>query len=70
MDGDEPLTESEKESLREWIGRSPAHREELIRVTNFWDQGKRPIGTALTTGLGLRDLRSVAKGQSRSRSRE
>ena len=37
MDGDEPLTEAEKVSLGEWMGRSPAHRSELIRLAKFWD---------------------------------
>ena len=36
MDGDEPLTEAEKHSLREWMARSPAHRAELTRLTKFW----------------------------------
>jgi transmembrane sensor len=38
MDGDEPLGTGEKESLREWMNRSPAHREELIRIARFWSQ--------------------------------
>ena len=36
MDGDEPLTESDKDSLREWMARSPAHRSELTRLAKFW----------------------------------
>ena len=38
MDGDEPLSTSEKESLREWMSRSAAHREELVRIAKFWSQ--------------------------------
>ena len=38
MDGDEPLNASEKESFRGWMNRSPAHREELIRIARFWNQ--------------------------------
>lgn len=38
MDGDEPLNTSEKESMREWMNRSAAHREELIRIARFWNQ--------------------------------
>jgi transmembrane sensor len=38
MDGDEPLTGTELEALREWMGRSPLHREEIRRVAKFWDQ--------------------------------
>src|SRR5689334_9558390 len=37
MDGDEPLTESDKHSLREWMARSPVHRSELTRLTKFWN---------------------------------
>ena len=38
MDGDEPLSTSERESLREWMSRSALHREELIRIARFWNQ--------------------------------
>jgi len=37
MDGDEPLTQAEKDSLREWMARSPVHRTELTRLTRFWN---------------------------------
>ena len=46
MDGDEPLTEAEKHSLREWMARSPAHRAELTRLMKFWDDAN--ILTELT----------------------
>ena len=38
MDGDAPLSTSEKKSLREWMSRSAQHREELIRIARFWNQ--------------------------------
>ena len=38
MDGDEPLNAGEKESLKEWMNRSAAHRQELIRIARFWNQ--------------------------------
>jgi transmembrane sensor len=38
MDGDKPLTEAEKEALREWMSRSALHRGELVRLTGFWNQ--------------------------------
>ena len=38
MDGDEPLTEVEIETLREWMSRSVLHREELKRICKFWRQ--------------------------------
>ena len=37
MDGDEPLTAAEQDSLREWMGLSPVHRSELLRLAEFWD---------------------------------
>ena len=46
MDGDEPLTEAERHSLREWMARSPAHRAELTRLTKFWNNAN--ILTELT----------------------
>ena len=38
MDGDEPLGDTEKEALREWINRSAWHRVELARLTQLWSQ--------------------------------
>jgi ferric-dicitrate binding protein FerR (iron transport regulator) len=38
MDGDERLTEAEKEALREWMSRSALHRKELVRLAKFWGQ--------------------------------
>jgi ferric-dicitrate binding protein FerR (iron transport regulator) len=38
MDGDEPLSNTEKEALREWMRRSASHRGELTRVARFWDR--------------------------------
>ncbi len=38
MDGDEPLSSSERQALQEWIRRSAAHREELRRLARFWSQ--------------------------------
>ena len=38
MDGDEPLSTSERDALREWMSRSSAHGDELIRVARFWNQ--------------------------------
>lgn len=36
MDGDEALSEAEREALSEWMNRSAAHREELVRLCRFW----------------------------------
>ena len=38
MDGDEPLTDSETTALKEWMLRSPSHRDELVRLCRFWLQ--------------------------------
>ncbi len=38
MDGDELLSNTEKAALGEWINRSAWHREELTRLTQFWNQ--------------------------------
>ena len=37
LDGDTPLTSEERTALKEWAGRSPAHRRELKRISRFWD---------------------------------
>jgi len=38
MDSGEPLTEAEKDTWMEWLGRSPLHREEFTRLTQFWNE--------------------------------
>jgi len=38
MDRDEPLTDAEREALKEWLSRSDSHREELKRVSRFWSE--------------------------------
>jgi len=37
LDGDIPLTGEERAALREWAERSPAHGQELKRISRFWD---------------------------------
>lgn len=37
LDADEPLTAEEKQTLHTWMARSPAHRQELVRLAEFWD---------------------------------
>jgi len=37
LDGDAPLSEDEVKALREWSGRSSAHRAELKRLSKFWN---------------------------------
>jgi transmembrane sensor len=36
MDGDEPLTDTERAALKDWMSRSKLHRSELVRLCNFW----------------------------------
>jgi transmembrane sensor len=36
LDSDTPLNDKESEALREWLARSPAHRAELKRLSQFW----------------------------------
>jgi transmembrane sensor len=37
LDGDAPLSGEERAALREWMSRSPAHRDELVRLAKFWN---------------------------------
>lgn len=55
LDGDAPLSAAEEDSLREWLDRSPLHRDELTRLSKFWNQAN--ILTELAVPLG----RSVGK---------
>jgi transmembrane sensor len=53
LDGDEPPTAEERDTLREWLSRSPAHREELRSIAAFW--GKMNVLTELAVPLGKPD---------------
>lgn len=37
LDGDDPLSPKDREALRDWIQRSPAHREALYDAAALWD---------------------------------
>lgn len=49
MDGDEPLTDSERESLQEWMSRSAFHAGELTRIARLWRRAN--VMTDLFGGL-------------------
>ena len=49
MDADKRLSGAEREALREWVGRSALHRNELARLSRFWSQAN--ILTELIAGL-------------------
>jgi len=63
LDGDDPLSETEVAALREWMGRSPLHREELTRISKFWKQAN--ILTELAVPLNRQS--EVRAGYSRRR---
>ena len=50
LDGDTPPTAAEQQALRDWLIRSPLHREELNNLAAFW--GKMNILTELAVPLG------------------
>lgn len=50
LDGDSAPTVAELASLREWLARSPVHREQLGRLADFW--GKMNVLTELAVPLG------------------
>src|SRR5262245_63155931 len=37
LDGDTPLSDDERATLRAWMARSSQHREELTRLARFWN---------------------------------
>ncbi len=50
LDGDGAPSAEELEALREWLERSPAHRQELVDLAEFWD--KLNVLTELAVPLG------------------
>lgn len=49
LDGDEALTDDESRALREWLARSPAHRDMLLKLNKFWGNN---VLTELMVPLG------------------
>ena len=37
LDSNQPLSPDDKQQLHHWMARSPAHRQELERIAEFWD---------------------------------
>ena len=64
MDGDEPLTEAEKQALREWMSRSAVHRAALVRLTRFWNQANilAEFGAGIESVRGERERRRGTNG--------
>ncbi len=50
LDNDDPPSAAELALLREWLERSPVHREELVGLASFWD--KMNVLTELAVPLG------------------
>jgi len=38
LDGDTPLSQVDQAALKAWAGRSPAHHQELVRISAFWNE--------------------------------
>lgn len=53
----QPLTDAQAEALRDWMGRSSSHRDELTRVFRFWKQAN--VLTELAVPLRRHSPRSV-----------
>ena len=56
LDGDCAPSAEELASLREWLGRSSAHREQLSTLADFW--GKMNVLTDLAVPLGQQEIRT------------
>jgi len=60
LDGDTPLTSVEITALRKWAERSPAHRQELKRISRFWDNAN--ILTELAIPLNSNHMQGSLTG--------
>ena len=56
LDGDSPPSADDLASLREWLERSPVHREQLCSLADFW--GKMNVLTELAVPLGHPESRA------------
>ena len=50
LDGDEALSADEREELKAWLARSPAHVRQLRGLARFWGQGERLDGVGHSAG--------------------
>lgn len=62
LDGDTPPTKQEKQALKEWIARSPAHLDELEKLNAFW--GNLSVLTELNIPMVKPALLAVEKRRS------
>jgi len=65
LDGDSAPSAEELASLREWLARSPVHREQLLSFADIW--GKMNVLTDLTVPLGHTERRSSRRFVGRPR---
>lgn len=47
LDGDSPLSEDYQKALQAWCQRSPAHREELLRIAKFFEEANLLVNLAV-----------------------
>lgn len=64
LDGDDPLTDTERHDLRAWMSQNPSHREELTRLAKYWDQAN--VLTELAVPLRRTATQQVAVKRSRN----
>jgi transmembrane sensor len=60
LDGDEPLTPEEQDAFREWLGRSPDHKKELLTLVQLW--GRMNVLTELAVPLGRTPAQAPSAG--------
>ncbi len=63
LDGEDHLSHRDRAALREWANRSPAHREELQRISAFWTDAN------ILTELAI-PLHSVGRASARQNARQ
>jgi transmembrane sensor len=67
LDGDAPLSGEEQAALREWLSRSPLHREELTRLARFWNSANVLTELAVPLERAVDARRDDARSQLRAK---
>lgn len=61
LDGDRPLNDTEIQALREWMSRSPLHREKFTHIYRFWTQANVLIQLAVPLEPAIQARRRPAR---------
>ena len=61
LDSETPLTASQRKAFAEWMSRSPAHREEIKKLAQFWGKMNILTDLAIPTQVAAQSPKSASR---------